>query len=898
VLRGEAGIGKSTLLAYAEERAAGMTILHARGIESEAELAFSGLLEIARPILNVLPAIPKPQAAALCGALALTPAAPGDRFTIGAATLSLLAAAAEQAPLVLLVDDVQWLDAPSCDALLFAARRLEADRVALALTVRDGDGREVETSGLEELTLSGLSDEDASWLLAHHLGESVSPRVAEAIQTAAAGNPLALLELPRALSRDQLAGAEPLEEPLRAGERLEHAFARRASELPPASQRALLVAAASTTESLRPILDALSRVEAAEPDLNAAEHAGLVQLEPGRLRFRHPLVRSAIYHAAAPGEQRAAHLALADGFKEEGEGERHAWHLAAAALTPDEAIAAELERVAATARERSGYAAAAAAYERSARLTPEEGTRAVRLFAAAEAAWEAGYARQASRLLDEALAGCSDGRARADIQHLRGRILLRGGSLPDARRLLIEEAEAVVDIDPQKAAFMLAEAAEASVYFGDFSDAAEVSARAAALATEGFAAAYADGVRGAALVNTSRGDEGRALLQRLVDTVESDEQLRSNPFMVSMALNGPGWRDELPSAIAAAERAVDLIRAQSAVGDLGYPLEYLACFQIAAGRWPEGHATALDAVRVTRETGQTSDVILSLWALATVIAGRGQIEAALAAADEGARLAGERGSLTEWPAFALGFIYLSTGDWSAAVQALEPVVRLEMTHAQQCPVMAPFDLVEAYVRTGERERAADALRQIEGGYASRPWEMAGISRSHGLLDDEPACFEALRDASAAFEGLTMPFERARADLYLGERLRRAGKPKEAREPLHAALATFDELAAEPWAERTRKELRATGETVRRRDPAARESLTPQELQIALVVARGRTNREAGAELFLSPKTIEAHLSRVYRKLGITSRTQLVRLFTEQRAGETGQPEPQAAVADR
>jgi DNA-binding CsgD family transcriptional regulator len=775
---------------------------------------------------------------------------------------------------------------------------LDADRVALALTVREGDGREVETSGLEELTLTGLSDDDASWLLTHHLGESLSPRVAEAIQTAAAGNPLALLELPRALSREQLAGAEPLEEPLRAGERLEHAFARRASELPPASRRALLVAAASTTESLRPILDALQRVGAAEPDLNAAERAGLVQLEAGRLRFRHPLVRSAIYHAAAAGEQRDAHLALAAGFRDEGEEERRAWHLAAAALAPDEEIAVDLEGVAATARGRSAYAAAAAGYERSARLTPEEGARAVRLFAAAEAAWEAGYAGQSSRLLDEALASCTDVRARADIQHLRGRILLRGGRLPDARKLLIEEAEAVLDVDAEKAAFMLAEAAEASVYLGDFSDAAAIGARAAALATDGFAAAYADGVCGAALVNTNRRAEGRALLERLVDTVESDPRLNTNPFIVCMALNGPAWRDELPTALAAAERAVDLVRAQSAVGDLGYPLEYLAGFQISVGRWAEGHATALEAVRVTRETGQTSDLILSLWAVAIVRGGRGEIEEALAAAEEGTALAAETGNLSEWPAFARGFTYLSAGDWEECVRALEPVVRLEMTHAQQCPVMAPFDLVEAYVRTGELGRAADGLRQIEQGFASRPWELAGIARSHGLLDDEPACLEALRDASAAFADLTMPFERARADLYLGERLRRAGKPKDAREPLHAALATFDELAAEPWAERARRELRATGEAVRRRDPAASESLTPQELQIALVVARGRTNREAGAELFLSPKTIEAHLSRVYRKLGITSRTQLVRLFAEQRANEPGDLEPQAAGAER
>ena len=274
VLRGEAGIGKSALLAYAEEHALGMSVLHARGIETEAELAFSGLLEIARPLLNVLPTIPKPQAAALCGALALAPAAAGDRFTIGAATLSLLAAASEQAPLLCLVDDIQWLDTPSCDALLFAARRLDADRVAIALSIREGDGRPVDTLALEEIVLSGLGDDDADWLLSHHLGDGVSPRVAGTIRSAAAGNPLALVELPRLLSTEQLAGTEPLAEPLQLGDRLEHAFARRASKLPPATQRALLVAAASISESLEPIIDALPEIGAAGPDLEAAEKLG------------------------------------------------------------------------------------------------------------------------------------------------------------------------------------------------------------------------------------------------------------------------------------------------------------------------------------------------------------------------------------------------------------------------------------------------------------------------------------------------------------------------------------------------------------------------------------------------------------------------------------------------
>jgi DNA-binding CsgD family transcriptional regulator len=617
-------------------------------------------------------------------------------------------------------------------------------------------------------------------------------------------------------------------------------------------------------------------VGAAAADLEAAEQAGLLRIESGRVRFRHPLVRSSVYHAAARAEQRAAHLALAGSLLAAGELERRAWHLAEATLAPDEAIASELEQVAGAAGERSGYAAAAAAWERSARLTPDVRRRAARLHAAAEAAWKAGYAVQTSRLLDEALADCDDPRVRADIQHLRGHILVRGGSPPEAHRLLV------------------AEAGEASVYVGDFLQAAQIAKRALGAAPSGSAAgAFGDGVLGAALINTGQPDEGRRRIYRIAETVAGDQALRFDPFWVAAAVNGVAWQDELPRAREAAEHAVETIRRQSAIGDLGYALEYLACFQAATGRWSEGYATALEAVRVTRETSQMSDLVFSLWVAATVDAGRGRVDEAMRAIQEAREITSRSGSLEEWPAFALGFLYLSTGDPAEAARTLEPVVRLEMTHAQHCPVMAPFDLVEAYVRSGEEDRAASALQRIEAGYASRPWELAGIARCHGLVDGEPACFDALRDASARFDELSMPFERARSDLSLGERLRRSGNRQDAREALHAALATFDELAAEPWAERARRELRATGETVRKPDPAPSDQLTPQELQIALVIARGRTNREAGAELFLSPKTIEAHLSRVYRKLGITSRTQLVRLLAEREAHE---PAPSAGVA--
>ena len=399
-----------------------MTVVRALGVESEAELQFSGLLELLRPFLQHLPQIPPQQAKALRSALGLCDPEAHDRFTIGAATLSLLAAAAESNPLLVVVDDAQWLDCATTDALLFAAKRLVADSVAILFAVRENEGRGFDPPGIERLELDGLTVDEAVGLLACCDAQAVVHEVAERLWEATQGNPLALLEVQSLLTAEQLLGREPLPEPVPAGATLERAFAWRAETLPVASQRALLVAAVSLSRELEPVSEALTALGIERAALEAAEDAGLVRIAGGRIDFHHPLVRSAVFHGAAPSERRSAHRALAEAMRDRSDLERRAWHLAWAALGEDEEAATALELAAQQARSRSSYAAAAAAMERAASLTADEERRLPRLYAAADAALHAGRADDALALLAGPLQADGRPRLKAEALRLQGRI--------------------------------------------------------------------------------------------------------------------------------------------------------------------------------------------------------------------------------------------------------------------------------------------------------------------------------------------------------------------------------------------------------------------------------------------------------------------------------------------
>ena len=885
VVRGEAGIGKTALLEYASGRAEGMTIVRALGVESEAELEFSGLLDVCRPLLNLLTELPDHQVEVLRAALGLGPPVNVDRFAIAAATLGLLAAAADANPLLVVVDDAQWLDASSADALLFATRRLEADRAVVLYAARDGEDAPFEAPGIEEVSLVGLPREAAAGLVRSRV--EVTLEVADRLCDATGGNPLALIELPSLLSADQLAGAAPLEDPLPAGSSVERAFTRRAQALPEETQRALLVVAVSTSSSSEMIVDALSSLGLGPSSLEPAEDAGLVALVDGKLEFRHPLVRSAVYQTAGASDRRTAHRALADACGE-AEPEQCAWHLAAAALGPDEEVASALEHAAGEARRRSGFAAAAAALQRSARLTPDRGVQLRRLAAAADATWRAGRPDDAAKLVAETLDGTSDGGLRAEALRLRGAIEYFAGRGEPAAEALLEAVALLEGSDPAGAVAAAADAVNALVRVRKPAQALETAQKARSLVQEdgGEADLEATVAVAFALCFNARYAEAEPHLRR------ADELFRASSAVpgplqagrVSAALGWLGRHDEAYTYLAA---TVDRARAAGAVGSLPHLLSGAAWQALHVGRWNEAHANASEAFELAEQLGQPVTAAQALGVITWVHGLRGN--------EAGLR---EFGDETRRRAQALGFrLYdllvslcqavfdLGAGRVDEAIGLLEEFARHASERGLYVAGLAPeLELAEAYIRAGRASDAEPVLAAFdESQLASVPFVAALAERCRGLLADADRMDAHFLNALALHQLTESPFALARTHLCYGERLRRAGKRVEAREQLREALDRFEQLGAAPWAERARAELRSSGETLRRRDPAEAEQLTPQELQIALQVAEGKTNKEVGAALFLSHKTVEFHLSRIYRKLDFNSRAELIRHFAAERA---------------
>ena len=516
VIRGEAGIGKTALLEYTANLAEGMTVVRSCGVESEAQLEFSALLEVCWPLRDHLGELPDHQADLLRSALGIGPGDERDRFSVGAATLGLLAACAETNPVCVVVDDAQWLDAASREALVFATKRLQADRAALLFAAREGEERRFEASGIESIPLSGLPREAAARLLHREGASPVAPEVADRLVETTRGNPLALLELPGLLSPEQLSGMAPLEDPLPAGSAVERAFAGRAEALPESARTALMVAAVSSSSAAEQIVAGMARLGIPVEALEPAEDAGLVQLVDQRVEFRHPLVRSAVYHAAAPSERRSAHRALAEGLPPTARPEARAWHLAGAALGPDEPAAAALEQAAEDARGRGGYAAAAAALERAARLSPDPAVAIGRLAAAADAAWSAGRTDAASALVREALDGPADDGLRARALRLHGSIEFFAGNSEAAAAAMLEAVSLLERTDPGAAVAAAADAVNALARLREGERALETAEKARSLAAEdgGEADAEATITMGYALCFAGRYGDSEPYLRR------------------------------------------------------------------------------------------------------------------------------------------------------------------------------------------------------------------------------------------------------------------------------------------------------------------------------------------------------------------------------------------------
>ncbi|RKQ87605.1 regulatory LuxR family protein [Solirubrobacter pauli] len=947
LLHGPPGIGKTELLRHAVARAEGFVLLQARGLESESGIPFAGLAELVAPLLGELDALPDVQAAAMRSALALGPATESDRFTVPAALLSLLARAADERPVLAVVDDVQWLDEPSLEAFLFAGRRLGAEGVAMLAAARN-DARRVEVPWLQRMAVGPLADEDARALL----DPAIAPAVADRLVATAAGNPLALLEIPALLTDAQRAGREPLADPLPPGTSVERAFAVALDALPEATRAALLLAAAASTRRLDAIGRALAAHEAADrpgaaaapgdsptpavgdrsadpsgdspapavADVSAAraavsvrvfepaEAAGIVVLARGELEFRHPLMRSAVYHGAAPGERRAAHAALAAASA----GAERAWQLAACAVAPDEDVAAALEAAALEARGRGAHATAARDLQRAAQLTPGTATRARRLLAAAGDAIRSGEAEQASAWLDEAAAlaradEAVDPLLAADVERLRGHVEMRRGSPVEANERLVAEADRVRGRDPRRAAAMFLEASVAHLMTGDpaaLVGAAE-KARALSAGTEPAVELLATAVIGQAQIALGEIEPGVAELRACEPYLMEADPL-GMVEIVGMAGHAWTWVEDWDRATKTLDRVLRAAREASAVSALIHPLAAQAHLDLRRGRWASALASASEAVELAEDAGQHALLPHALAALTLVEAGLGH-EADCRAHVERA------GTDDPYRHAALGQLELALGRVPEAIDALEAGERqMRRRGLSSAVVQLRPDLIEAYVRAGRREEAEAQLATLEAdtaegraarraaaaeaagnvralradSLASLPvvgvgprWVRAAAERCRGLLAPDDAFRSVFEAALALHEDLPMPFERARTQLAFGERLRRAKQRAEAREPLTQALDEFERLGAKPWAERARSELRATGGAAAgRRAPAAAGQLTPHELQIAVLVAQGMTNREAAAALFLSPKTIEYHLGQIYRKLDVRGRSQLARLM--------------------
>ncbi|HZR50291.1 MAG TPA: AAA family ATPase [Streptosporangiaceae bacterium] len=918
---GDAGVGKTALLEYAVDKAGGMRLLRVTCVESEAELPFAGLHLLLRPALTRLGALPAPQAAALRGAFGLAgaPDAPAiDRFLTGLATLTLLSELADGEPTLCVVDDAHWLDQASATAMLFAARRLDAEGVALVFGSRGG--QVCGASGLPAMRLAPLDRESAARLLADQATD-LAPAVLERVIEQSEGYPLALIELPAALTPEQRAGQLHPQAfhvgTMAASGRVQDAFGAQIAGLPEPTRVLLLVAAADDSEDLSVVLRAGELLGAALTDLAPAEETRLIRLADGGLRFRHPLIRAAAYQSASSAQRMAVHRALAQCLTTAGQRDRRAWHLAAGAAGPDDEIAAELERAARDARRRGGYAAEAAAYERAAQLSQERAARGQRLALAAAATAAAGDLRHAGAMAERAALLVHDPVNRAGLAQTRAGVEFETGSSARSAGLLLDGAAGLAGPAPgpvgpapglaglagqapappgqapsqaqarEQAARMLTEAAHQAMYSSSADVARRAAEELAKLDPPAPYAAFVPAVTGLALIMA---DELTTGVRAIRETLRAVDAYR--PATRPTA----GQPDPLPAALrrlagvcaltagddqAAHEHAATLAatcREQGMISLLPHALQLLAAAQQFAGRHADARASGLEGLRIAQETAQHHRVAHLSGVLGRLAAVEGDEQACLT-------LSGQAATWDSAPAVASagdarGLLDLGLGRAEAALAQLAGLVTGPVRHTLIAIFGLP-DLVEAAADAGRPELGAPALARFEA-YAegaAQPWAAAVALRCRALLGDDPAGnFDRAVRLHAG-----RPFERARTELRYGAWLRRERRRADARDLLESALVRFTRLNAAPWAERARAELRAAGVAVPATSAGDRPAgdlasrLTPQELQVVRHAAAGLSNREIAALLFLSPRTVGYHLYKAYPKLNVTARAQLARI---------------------
>lgn len=856
VLEGEAGIGKTALLEWAAAEAADMQVLRATGVESELELAFSGLAELCLPVLDHLDEIPSPQRDVLRVALALEDGLSRDRFILAMATTSLLQAAARSRPVLVLVDDAQWLDRGSADALSFAIRRLHDGPIGILVATRTG---EFDLPGVEVLTVTGLPEDDALELLAT-VGV-MGREVAQRLVALTGGNPLALEEVVAALTPEQLAGTKPLAEPLRVGPSLERAFARRLERLSGDARETLLIASAGVAHPFSAIAGALP-----PEGLAAAEDSGLLRVVEDRIVFRHPLARSAVYHAAVPSAQRGAHRRLADVLT----GDARAWHLAAAAVGIDEEAAAALEQAGHDAKSRMGYGPAAAAFRRAAELTGELALRAQRLHLAADAATLAGLVSLARAAIVEVEKLQPERRQQAELGYLRGLLLIHLGE--DATHEFAAAGRLIATEDPERAAFILAWASEAAIYQRDWATAETLAGEALRLVdgARGVPEFWAAWMAGVSRAHLGRSEPAAEALERALQVFQQhlagvdDPRLSANYSVALMYL------DNFRGGLSAAEKAASESRQEGAVPTLLFASSFELVARLVLGDWDRARADAAELHALALDVENRSELDDFVWTQAYVAAARGDADryAALEVLVDPARD----------PRVALcgGLMALGNEEPAHAIEILGPLVKPGALAGYADPDVSPFDLIEARLRCDDAEEAGRLLEAFEP-LKGRAWVAAGLARCRALAGGHG--FETFfAESRSLFAAIGFAFEEARTDLYHGEMLRRKRRRGEAREPLARALAVFERLGARPWASRARAGLRAAGVATDHRVAPPLGPLSEREHQAVLAASEGRTNREIASELFLSPRTVELHLASAYRKLGVRRRSELARLI--------------------
>jgi DNA-binding CsgD family transcriptional regulator len=879
---GEPGIGKSALLEYAEGNADGMSVLRARGVQSEATIPFAGLFELLRPALGCLERLPSPQMEALNSALALGPGPEHARFAVGAATLNLLAAYAEDSPVLVVVDDAHWLDGSSADALLFAFRRLVVDPVAVIMSVRHGAPSLLDGSGLATIPLGGLDLQASMKLLSGERAGRLSDHLAERLHRETGGNPLALLEL--ADQVDALDDA-PTGAPLPVGASVAAAYLHRYQSLPDHTRDVLLLVAAADRTDLSVLAKAASKLGRDIGDLIPAESAGLIAARTTGVEFSHPLARSAIYGEAQPDQRRQAHRALADSLPDV-DVDRRAWHLALAAFGPDESASSALEQAGRRAHHRSAYEVASRAYEMGARLAVDENRQSHLLLAAAEAAWVGGLADRATGLLGDALRRERTTSVSFAAEHLRGHIAIRCGPVAEAQAILLAASEQAASIDPDRAVEMLAETVFASFCAGDATTMIRASDSIAGLVrpdSQARTAFYGLIAQGMAQIFSASGDGGVSQVRQAFEVLDGSAALRDDLGLLAWAAMVAPWlRGALGQELG--ERALAAARRQSAVGLLPTVLMHVCIAQTATERWAAARAGLHESIALTRGTEQRTCLAWALARVAWLEARQGRTDESRLHANEALELSRERGlGLSEvWAHAALGDLELALDRPELALGHFDrQQAMLDAWGIGDVDLSPGPERVEIYLRLGRVEEAAETARQYDVAAAAKghPWALARGARCRGLVASDEAIDDCYQAALEQHQDTADIFETGRTLLAYSSQLRRARKRVQAREHLRAAIDIFDDLDADPWSEKARTELAATGETSRRRDPTTLNDLTPQELQIALRLSEGRTTREAATALFLSPKTVEYHLGNIYRKLGIKSRTELVDTMT-------------------